>query len=158
MKEIWADINGYEGKYQVSNHGNVKNVGFYVKSKNNSKAYVNPRMLKHLPTDIGYLRVCLSGKYFSVHRLVALHFIPNPEDKKTVNHKDGDKSNNHVNNLEWNTHSENLKHAFYNELNLGRKKLVLNTETGIFYNSVKDASDTTIYGRHYLSEDRKSVV
>lgn len=108
MKEIWKDIKGYEGKYQISNMGNVK-----------SLAYHRSRKCKILiPRDAkGYLLVnlCLGGKvsYVKIHRLVAEHFIPNQQNKAYVNHKDGNKHNNVVSNLEWATPLENNLHAYH---------------------------------------------
>ena len=98
--EKWRDIPGYEGLYQVSSEGRIKR-GDRIKSL-------------HIDHG-GYCTVCLSKhsaqKNAKVHRLVAIAFIPNPNGKKTVNHKDGNKKNNCVSNLEWATHSENIIHA-----------------------------------------------
>lgn len=106
-EEIWKHIVGYEGIYQISNFGNVKR---------------NEKLLKIKYKNNGYAFVCFSRnnslKYFHVHRLVAQAFIPNPENKPTVNHIDGVKSNNKLSNLEWNTFSENALHSFKS---LGRK-------------------------------------
>lgn len=104
----------------------------------------------------GYARIGIYlGQYktktIKVHRLIAETFIDNPLNKKDVNHKDGDKSNNSVSNLEWCTRSENIKHAFKNGLKIitnkqinGVKdrfsKKVLDTKTNIIYNSLKEAS------------------
>lgn len=100
----WKDIEGFEGLYTISNTGLIKSYLFKV-----------PRPLKPSLAR-GYKKVTLSlnGKLFyeTVHRLVAQAFIQNPENKPCVNHKDGNKLNNHVNNLEWCTHQENHIHAF----------------------------------------------
>jgi len=81
------------------------------------KLFVKPRL------DKGYLSIILNDKNIPIHRLVAIQFIPNPEDKKVVNHKDGNKLNNHVDNLEWTTHSENISHAYDTGLNITTKSV-----------------------------------
>lgn len=106
--EIWKDVVGYEGLYQVSNLGRVKR-NRHIKSTSLDRG--------------GYVTVSLckksNQKTLKMHRLVALSFIPNPLRKKTVNHIDGNKKNNCVDNLEWSTYSENHKHAY----KLGLKKV-----------------------------------
>lgn len=101
--EIWKDIKGYEDIYQISNLGRVKN------TKRNT--CLKPRIGK-----LGYCRVALyknkNPKHILIHRIVANHFIENTYNKETVNHKDGNKQNNNVNNLEWATKSENSLHSF----------------------------------------------
>lgn len=112
MQEIWKDIEGYEGLYQVSNLGNVKSLSFGARNIRKSNV---AKFLKQSPTNCGYYKVELYNngerKMMYVHRLVALAFIPNPEQKSQVNHIDGDKSNNVASNLEWVSSRENLKHA-----------------------------------------------
>lgn len=107
MKEIWKDIEGYEGLYQVSNLGRVKR----LKGKYMSKE----RILKPCENNTGYLQVHLcknsKSKFYKVHRLVALAFIQNPENKQQVNHIDETKLNNVVSNLEWVTAKENNNHG-----------------------------------------------
>ena len=105
MQEIWKDVIGYEGWYQVSNLGRVKSLDRVVKYKN-GKTYKYKEEIRTLTKDNkGYLRVLVSknGKHqnLRVHRLVAQAFIPNPRDLSQVNHKDEDKTNNRVDNLEW---------------------------------------------------------
>ena len=82
-------------------------------------------LLKQRVTDWGYLAVtlCREGvcRYFVSHRLIAIAFIPNPENKETVNHMDGNKTNNNIDNLEWNTHTENAMHAVKNKLRVAPK-------------------------------------
>ena len=112
MKEVWKDIPNYEGLYQVSNLGNIKSLSFGAKNHKLSNIVT---LLKKTPSNMGYYKVELykngKSKMYYVHRLVAMTFIPNPENKPQVNHIDGDKSNNSVSNLEWATSKENLHHA-----------------------------------------------
>lgn len=113
--EIWKDIAGYEGLYQVSDLGRVKSldricwngkVNFVRKSK----------IIKDFKNKKGYHTVSLnkgkSPKSYYLHRLVAIAFIPNPENKPEVNHKKGNKSDNRVCAIEWSTYSENNQHSY----------------------------------------------
>lgn len=102
MDEIWKDVVGYEGLYQVSNYGRIKSLYNY---KRNGTNILTPRY-KHGYYQIG-LRKNKKRKWLAVHRLVAKAFIPNPENLPCVNHKDENKTNNCVYNLEWCTHSYN---------------------------------------------------
>lgn len=103
MKEIWKDIPGYEGFYQVSNYGKIKNIKLnkHRKQRKDKDGY--------LIVDLFYNK----PKTFKIHRLVALSFIPNPNNLSQINHIDGNKINNCDNNLEWCTPSSNSKHRIY---------------------------------------------
>lgn len=110
----WKDIKNYEGLYQISKEGEVKSL-------------ITNKILKPKIHHSGYYHLTLvknkSNKNKLVHRLVAETFIPNPNNKPNVNHKDGDKTNYNIDNLEWVTRSENLLHSFSN--NLHKSKLTL---------------------------------
>lgn len=114
-KEIWKDIDGYNGLYQVSNLGNVKSVERFRKSKNNSIAPVQERLLKCKTDKDGYLEYTLSKdgkmKSYKAHRLVAMAFIPNPNKSPVINHKNKLKNDNRVENLEWCTVQYNTEYS-----------------------------------------------
>lgn len=108
--EQWKDIKGYEGLYQVSNLGRVKSLERYKKNNGNTETLIGEKILKQSINNKGYCRIHLCKdahkKAFSVHRLVAEAFIPNPYNispyiKPEINHKDEDKTNNNADNLEW---------------------------------------------------------
>lgn len=109
--EVWKDIDikGFEGRYAVSNLGRVKSFS--------TQRRTYDKILKNKITHDGYYETALVGdnlkcKYIRTHRLVAIYFVPNPEGKPEVNHKDGNKLNNNADNLEWVTSSENQIHAY----------------------------------------------
>lgn len=123
--EVWKDVQGYEGLYQVSSHGRVKRVERFYTQLNGLTGNYNTKKLtemimKPFEDEDGYLRIQLinegNRKKHFVHRLVSLNFIPNPENKPEVNHKEGNKKDNRVWMLEWNTTSENQIHAIVNKL------------------------------------------
>lgn len=159
--ETWRDVKGYEGKYQVSNFGNVRSVDrtFY-----NACGVIVTRkgtMLKPIQNRDGYIKVTLhkDGKVHTalIHRLVAEAFVQNPNNHPQVNHKDGNKRNNGVFNLEWCSASSNMHHAKKmglrdNALEYARsmRKAVIakDIDTGreTFYESVHAAEK--VFGRH----------
>jgi hypothetical protein len=125
MEEVWKDIKDFEGLYQVSNLGNVKRL--------KSKGVLNERLIGSSIDRYGYVKrvLCKNGKmfHFTEHRLVGVTFIDNPENKSTINHINGIKTDNTVENLEWSTNLENKQHAIKTGLtnlkgiNHGRCKL-----------------------------------
>ena len=121
-KEIWKDIVGYETKYQVSNFGRVRSLDRYPLFKDGRKRLLKGKVLKPVKDHNGRLYVKLSNnenvrKNKSISRMVATAFLGSPEDVLLeVNHIDGNPLNNHIENLEWTTRQENMKHAVDNNL------------------------------------------
>ena len=150
--EIWEDVIGYEGLYQVSNYGNVKSLQRV--HPHNKKYLIGGHLLKRRFKKDGYFWYILTKndkpKGFLEHRLVAYHFCENENNYKEVNHIDCDKTNNFYKNLEWCTRSHNVKHAYTNGLNSIVKniahlppstgKLVIDYNTGIYYESARQAA------------------
>ena len=118
-KEVWKDIKGYEGYYQVSNLGRIKRVERKVKTRNRNGEYellLKENILQGFYSPKGYVRVLLTkdtkNKTYMIHRLVAEAFIPNPNNFPQINHIDGIKNHNNVENLEWCTQSYNIRHSY----------------------------------------------
>lgn len=125
---IWKDVKGYENIYQVSELGEVKSFDKVIYQKDGRERFIKGRIMKQRKNNKDYHIICLSKdgkkKTFLVHRLVAIAFIENPDNLEQVNHKDGNKSNNSKDNLEWMTQPDNMKHAYDNNLRdrgIGRK-------------------------------------
>lgn len=116
LHEIWLPINGYEGYYEISNLGNIKALAKTIDIGLGRSQTFPERIMKSNVASNGYLMVKLTvnkiGKSFTVHRLVALHYVPNPNGYKLVNHKDGNKLNPYAENLEWSTYGANAIHAY----------------------------------------------
>ena len=139
--EEWRDIVGYEGIYQVSNWGRVKSLPRKIKNQYGKEERM---MTQRLDKD-GYKRVGLNkdGKqiYYGVHRLVAQAFIENPYNYQQVNHKDENKANNKVDNLEWCTQEYNQNYGTINERRTQKlKKKVICITTGEKFDSITEAS------------------
>jgi len=126
QEEIWKDIKGFEERYQVSNLGRVKSLRRKCMTTNNGYKIVPERILSLSTTHNGYkfvsLRIGRNSKSVRINRAVAIAFIPNPDNKPEVNHIDGNKTNNHLSNLEWSTKSENCRHAYKTGLHKGAWK------------------------------------
>lgn len=115
MKEIWKPIKGFEGHYEISNRGRVKALRRKIKVGNQWNTF--PQIIMSCPLDSDGYRIVglhLDGKAENkrVGRLVALHFISNPKKLPIVHHKDHDKTNDYMNNLQWVTNSENIQFAY----------------------------------------------
>lgn len=153
LKKQWREIKGYEGKYIISNYGEVISLPRY--KQNNSKLqYVEPKeIIRYVNKRNGYVYVQLwnNATYRSIrlHKLVAQTFIPNKDNKLQINHKDGNKQNNKMDNLEWCTNKENIIHAHKMGLaNNNNQKIKVNQYDlkGNFirsFNSILDASKET---------------
>ena len=135
LNEIWKPINGYEEHYEVSNLGRVRSIDRMIMKM--GKLRPRKGVIKNLTPHYknGYYSVLLKvqgvEKRLFIHRLVAIHFIPNPENKKEVNHKEGIKSKNTVEDLEWATPKENSNHAYDIGLNLSRHAVIAIKDTAI---------------------------
>jgi hypothetical protein len=126
VAEEWHPIAGYEGHYEVSSYGRVRSIARVVPHKLKGKKTIPECILQQKVTSgTGYLTVNLqkggTAKRFYVHRLVAAAFHGEPNEGQMVNHKDHNRQNNQPSNLEWCTHSENMRHALSNPLHRNNK-------------------------------------
>lgn len=148
QEEIWKDIPGYEGYYQASNLGNIRSVDRVVingSGKNSHTSHIKGKMLKqYISRKNGYAYVALSvngvSKTKRVHVLIAKTWIDNPCNKPQVNHIDGNKANNNINNLEWVTQSENMLHAYNTGLEKKNGKAVIDLDTREIFETITDAA------------------
>lgn len=148
-EEVWKDIEGFEGLYQVSNFGRVKSLARYMCPKGYSQLKTERLLRTHISLDNGYVYVQLTknSKGFTkkVHRLVAQTFISNLDNLPQVNHIDGNKQNNNVENLEWCTQSQNIQHAYKNGLGNQIKVIQYDLDGNYIneFNSISEASRET---------------
>ena len=144
IAEIWKDVQGYEGLYQVSNLGRIKSLGRFV-DKLKCHYWQEEKILKLRKRVDGYLNVILSKKgktkTFSVHRLVAMTFISNPENKPEVDHINAIKTDNSVNNLRWASHKENMN----------------NSLTIAFLSISKLGENNPLYGKKLSEETKRKI-
>ncbi len=157
IDEIWKPVKGYENIYEVSNIGRVKSCERIVIRSNGRKINFPEKIMKPSINHKGYEVIDLrkNGKRECgfVHRLVGKAFIENPDNKKQINHKNGVKRDNNVDNLEWVTNKENVIHAYKNNLNNNRNaiesrkrkvdQLTLENEFIKSYNSIEEAIKVT---------------
>ena len=165
-RDEFVDIPGYEGIYQINLNQEVKRCQRYVANRLGGMSLLKEKILSPYKHNSGYIYIQLD-KSWKLHRLMALAFIENKDNLPQVNHRDGNKANNEIDNLEWCTNRDNARHAFklglrkgmfgaknHNYHKRGNKsplygmtggknmaaKLVLDTYSGIFYDCVQDAA------------------
>lgn len=142
--EVWKDIEGYKERYMISNFGNVY-------SKKRKRLLKNSRVWR-------YSRVTLHSngrimKCYCIHRLVGKYFVDGFKNGLELNHKDGDRYNNHHSNLEWVTHQENVLHSHDNGMTKRWiRKILLDTQTGVFYESISEAAKYHRYTKETISK------
>ncbi len=159
--EIWKDIKGYEGLYQVSNLGRVKSLERRVKHNKCGYITIKQKILKNKIGKTGYFEVDLrregTHKYCRVHRLVAEAFIKNPKNYEIVNHKDENKLNNNVENLEWCTAKYNMNYGTLRErtvAGISKRVAQINKKTDEIINifpSSREASKKTGISQGHIS-------
>lgn len=163
--EVWKPIKDYEQLYEISNTGKVRRNDSIVTRSNGRQLPVKGGEMQLRDNGMGYLRVKLcknnKSRRVLIHRLIAEHFIPQPHGFNVVNHKDGNKQNNSISNLEWTTQKENIRHAretglvdvekwkrsvaltgkrVVKDLHVLNSRKVINHETGIVYDSIVKAA------------------
>lgn len=161
---MWRQIEGYEGYYEVSDEGSVRSVDRFITDSNGNTRFLRGSIMKlseatRRDNTNGYLVVNLHKNHKSsvipVHVLVASAFIPNEQNKPTVNHKDGNKHNNRVSNLEWSSYSENNTHAIETGLRKPRgtnvEQYTTSGEYVATYKSVTEAARKTGFSRGGIS-------
>lgn len=156
MPEEWKDIEGYEGRYQVSDLGRIKSLS-YLKCNGRGCWMTKEKIFNRKSRKNKYINIILYTEgnviYKAIHRLVALAFIPNPLNLPEVNHKNGKKWDNRKVNLEWSTEQENIQHA-YDKLNKisPKARQVMDLKTGTTYESLRKyyKEKGSIFSRSYL--------
>ena len=159
MEEIWKDIKGYEGLYQVSNLGRVKSLKRIVFTKYGKRLTIYEKILKAKVHKFGYLEVNLNSngiaKTLKVHRIVAEAFLPNLNNYPEINHKDENKQNNHIINLEWCTSSYNANYGTRNIRSaLAKSKKIV--QYSLDGNLIKEHQSLTDAGR-YINGNAQGV-
>lgn len=144
MEEIFKDVVNYEGIYQISNFGNIKTLKRNIYNKLGKLHYIQPeKLLKPTVFKNGYKYISMHKnkkvKVKTIHSLVAEAFIYNIHNKRTINHIDGNKLNNHISNLEWATDKENLEHNFNIGITKRYSVIAYNDNSYLEFKKVSDA-------------------
>ena len=146
MEKLWKEIPGTDGKYLISTAGEVMAISRRVKFGHVYR-WTKTKLLTPRDNGKGYLELEFLGKHHYIHRLVAEAFIPNPYNFSCINHKDENKENNSVENLEWCDYSYNTNYGTRTkrakEKRFGDRFVVINLDTGDVYQTPKDASRAT---------------
>ena len=167
MSEIWKPVVGYEGLYEISSYGNVRSLDRIVIKRNGVNHPVFGKMLSERIASTGYKMATIRDlnkqpKTYSVHRLVMEAFCGKRPVGKEVNHIDGNRLNNRLDNLEYVTHTENMKHAFENNLmniTARSKKVLIYNETGTKiaeYYSAREAGRALGIDGSYIAKSCRS--
>ena len=161
-KEVWKDIKGYEKFYMVSSYGRVKSLSRTIKHPySNNGGYKKGKILKQQLNTNNYYRVylCKYGvkKRFYVHRLVISSFLPNPLGKLEINHINENRKDNRLENLEWSTKKENMRHGTIRERISKKlsKPVIQKTLDGVFLKRWNSVSETSRIGGYNLSSVSK---
>lgn len=154
--EKWAKIIETNFRYSVSNYGNVRKDYEVIDRSNNRKQVIKEKIITPIPNVYGYLKVRCSlsankVKNIYIHKLVAKYFIPNPESKPQVNHINGNKQDNRVENLEWVTAKENINHAWDNKLSNPHSLIKIEVD-GLQFDSISLASKYLNINRNTMSK------
>jgi hypothetical protein len=150
IEEVWKSVKGFEACYEISNLGNVKSLDRHVLISTGSR-FQKGRTISQRINNCGYVSVRLSKNGYTktcfIHRLLAEAFLSNPDELPMVNHIDGNKLNNLIENLEWCSHSQNIQHAYDNGMidsNKGKnhyKACLLVSSTGELFYTIKQAAE-----------------
>lgn len=150
MGEVWKAIPDFEGLYEASSLGRIRSLDRMVTGKNGVTKRFSGRVIAEVPMNAGYVTVALSKDgnpvRYLVHRLVAFTFIPNPDERPEVNHKNGVKSDNRIDNLEWMGRGANIDHAV--ETGLIRNKGELNPAAKLTGAQVMQIKELSRYCLH----------